>query len=182
MDPTTSPSSYDSFTLNGQLIPGIAEIISGGDIERDIQDQTQPQTGGANTVVRQRKNMVITYGIRMWTAAHFAALGPIEAMLVAGDSQTPVASYAYVDNRRPRVTKVVWQTDAALKTQKPGGPWQRVWTFHEYNRPTSYGGAVKPPQNAVEKAIADVSAQNAMLNKQLADMTAALQAAARAGK
>jgi hypothetical protein len=142
----TAPTTYDYFTLDGNRHPGLSVIESGGEASEKVEDQAQPLTKGANTVVRGTNNAVATYTVRMWTDAD---LGTWQntwiPMFLAGRQRTPNPRvYTLVDLRFSWVKRVIFEKLSPMKTEKPGGPWSWALTLHEYNRIAPYGGPLKP--------------------------------------
>ena len=65
-------------------------------------------------------------------------------------------------------------------TDKPGGPWSRTLTLHQYNSVSQYGGPIR-----VTSADKEIAAQQIATNAaadRLKDARAAADAARRAGK
>jgi len=177
-DPISSPSTHDVFVLEGNIVcPGVAIITSGGSQKEDVQDMQQPLTRGANTIVRATKNVVVTYEIRLWTSDHFTAWNAFEAMLRDGKGRTPPRSYTFSDPRLPWLSKVIVEEIGPEMKIARGGPWKHDVTFHEWKRIRAYGGAVQAPKTQAQIDIANLTTENAGLNKQLA----AAQKAAAAG-
>ena len=179
MNPIQNPASRDIFTLDGKFTcPGVAKIKSGGNQHVTVQDMGQPLTTGKNTLVRSVENIVVTYEIRLWTLADFAAWDTFEAMLAEGKARYPTPrSYVFGDLRIPRLTKVIVEDIGPEMVIARGGPWAHDVTFHQWSRVKQAGGAVRPPATAAQIEIASLTADNGALNNQLA----AAQAAARAG-
>jgi len=139
-----SPASRDYFTLDGQRSPGLAFITSGGEAAERIEDQQQLLTRGANTVVRGTKNAVTTYELTLWEQGHLETWTRWEAMFLTGRALTPPRVYSLVDLRYSWVTKVIFEAMTPEKRDKPGGPWIRTLTLHEYKRIRPYGGPLVP--------------------------------------
>jgi hypothetical protein len=171
------PASRDYFTLDGMRSPGYANISSGGEAAEKIEDQQQPLTRGSNTVVRGTMNAVTTYEIYMWTDAQLQAWNTWEAMFLAGRQTTPPRVYALVDLRYSWVSKVIFEKMAPEKREKPGGPWTRSLTVHQWVKVKKYGGPVVPGAidgllKAAEAEKAALKAQVAALSKQVAAIPA----------
>jgi hypothetical protein len=175
--PLESPASFDVFLLDGEASPPCV-ILSGGERVIEINDQGQPLTIGANSVVRMVKNITVTYGFKLWKPEHFALKTRWEAMLEAGGLKTNPRVYSLIDERVRYLKRVFYEGQTPQGVDAPGGPWNWKITLHEWKRIAVQLGPVRAPQNAVERAIQDVSAQNATLNWQLA----AMQARQKAGK
>lgn len=160
--------AYDYFTLSilGRS-PGVCKIISGGGHKVKIEDQGQPLTLGANSVVRQLPNIVTTWGFRLWRPEHFKARDRWrDTLIVNGAKQNPQV-YDIVDLRAPNLKRVIYEEQDPQDNEKPGGPWTWKLTLHQYSRLAPYGGPVKAPQTLVEKALVETGAANAALQKQL---------------
>lgn len=157
------PASRDYFTLDKQRSPGIARISSGGEAKERIEDQKQPLTKGSNTVVRGTMNAVTTYEIYMWLQEQLQAWNTWEAMFLAGRKTSPPRIYAFQDLRYSWVSKMIFEAMAPEKNDKPGGPWIRTLTLHEYNRIRPYGGPIVPgPLDDMVKAqVATVAGKEA---------------------
>lgn len=170
------PTAYDFFTLDGERSPGIAIITSGGNRKEKIQDQQQPLTTGANTVVQGSENSVITYQLQLWEIGHLQTWRRWESMFLAGRKQRPNPRvYTIVDLNVSWLTKVIYEDMTPQKPEKPGGPWTRTLVLHEYNRVKPYGGPIVP--GFLDKQLAAQGAVNAGLQKQLIGLQAASTAA-----
>jgi hypothetical protein len=163
-----SPHAFDFITLSelGRS-PGFIESFEGGGRRIEIQDQGQLLTLGANSVVRMVKNRVVTYHFRLMTVDDFATRDRWLAALESNGKRTNPKVYTITDLAIPTLKRVIYEGEDPQKKVRPGGPWDWTLILHEWNRIAPYGGPVKPPQTATERAIADLSAQNAALQKQL---------------
>jgi hypothetical protein len=177
-----APAAYDIFYLDGDTSPGVSEVDNGGDAADDIQDQRQLLTKGAFTVDRGWVNASITYKLTLITDADLAKWAAWEKMFLEGRNRTPnVRNYLYQDLRGGWVKRVIFERMTMQKKEKPGGPWIRTLTLHEYRRPAPIGGPIKPA-DALDKVILGNEATLKDLNQQLAQAQAASRAAARLGK
>jgi len=163
-----SPASRDYFTLDGQRSPGLAFITSGGEAAERIEDQQQPLTRGSNTVVRGTKNSVTTYELTLWEQGHLETWNKWEAMFLTGRALTPPRVYSLVDLRYSWVTKVIFEAMTPEKRDKPGGPWIRTLTLHEYKRIRPYGGPLVP--GALDDLLKAQTAENAANSKTIASL------------
>ncbi len=161
-----SPLSFDYFTLDGQRSPGVSKIASGGLAKEKIQDQQQPLTTGANTVVQMSENAIVTYELRLWLPGHLQTWNRWEAMFLEGRKRRPPRAYTIVDLRYSWVTKVIFEAMEPQKTEAPGGPWSRGLVLHQWVKTKPYGGPIKP--GFLDSEITAQSAKVERLTKQLA--------------
>lgn len=175
------PRDFDVFYLDADKCPGRAIITSGGERRDKIQDQQQPLTAGANTVVQYAENAVLTYQIYMWELAQLQKWQTWEAMFLTGRKRKPNPRvYGLTDLNVSWITRVIFESMAPQKNEKPGGPWTRTLVLHEYNRVKPYGGPIVP--GFLDKQLAAQTATNAALQKQLTGLQAgATQANAQRG-
>lgn len=159
------PSAYNTFMLDGQRCPGIS-VPSGGEAKEKIDDQRQPLTTGANTVVQFSENEVVTYTLTLWEIGHLQAWNAWEAMFLDGRSRRPPRVYSIVDLRASWLKKVVFQSMGMQAVENPGGPWTRTLVLHAWKRIKPYGGPVKP--GFLDAQIAAVQADTATLRAQQA--------------
>lgn len=172
----TTPRSFDFFRLDGERSPGRAIIMGGGNRKEKIQDQQQPLTTGANTVVQGSENSVITYQLHMWEPGHFDTWRRWEAMFLEGRKKRPNPRvYALVDLNISWLTKVIYEDMTPQKDEKPGGPWTRTLVLHEYNRVKPYGGPIVP--GFLDKQLTAQNQLNAALQNQLLGLQTASTAA-----
>ena len=159
-----NPSARDKFQLDGIYSPGISKI-SGGETKDEIVDQKQPLTAGANTVVRSSLNTVITYELTLWTRVDLQSWAAWEAMFLEGRTRRPPRVYKLTDGRFSWMPRVVFESMTPEEVVKPGGPWKRTVTLHQYNRVAPYGGPLTAPSpqdiknDVLRAANADKSAQ-----------------------
>lgn len=147
----TAPTTYDRPTFDGQTPPGLW-TIDGGDASEKVEDQAQPLTKGANTVVRGTNNAVPSYTVRIGYGTRQQIEADLQAwngtwipMFLAGRQRTPNPRvYTLVDLRMPWVRRAIFQSISPMATDKPGGPWSWKLVLHEYNRISPYGGPLKP--------------------------------------
>ncbi len=166
------PAAFDAFFLDGDTSPGISEIESGGDAADDITDQRQLLTKGATTVDRGWINSEVTYRLILLTDADLAKWLAWERMFLEGRNRTPnPRNYLLQDLRFGWVTRVIFQRMTPQKRDKPGGPWLRLLTLHEYRRPAPIGGPIRPSPNAKRLAAATQADNDA--EQQLANALAA---------
>lgn len=177
LNPITTPNAFDFFMIDGDFCPGLSKIISGGGKKLKVEDQGQPLTMGANTVVRLVENTVVTYGFKLWLPYHFEQRDKWQAMFLANGSRYNPKVYNIIDPRVPWLKKVIYEDVQPQGNEAPGGPWTWTITLHEWNRMKVAGGAVRP-KSALEQAIEDTSKANAVLNKELE----AMKAKTKAGK
>ena len=171
------PSSHDVFRLDGDVCPGFSVITSGGNHKIKIQDQQQPLTTGANTIVQGVENAVITYQIWMWEDVDLRKwTDKWEPMFLAGSKRRPNPQvYNLIDLRCAWLTRVIYEDMQPEKNERPGGPWTRTLVLHEYNRVKPYGGPIVP--GFLDKQLAAQTATNAALQKQLIGLQAGSTAA-----
>ena len=176
-----SPEDYDTFTLDGMVSPGKSEISSGGSAKEKVEDQQQLLTRGANTVVRGTVNAVTTYKLTLFTIDQLNAWKVWEKMFLEGKARTPKPRvYQLQDLRYSWVGRVIFEEMTPQATDKPGGPWSRTLTLHQYNSVSQYGGPIR-----VTSADKEIAAQQIATNAaadRLKDARAAADAARRAGK
>lgn len=147
------PRAHDVFLLDGDPSPGLSEIESGGDAADDIQDQRQLLTKGATTVDRGWLNAAVTYRLTLRTREELTKWLAWEKMFLEGRKRTPnPRSYLFQDLRFGWVKRVIFEKMTPQKRDKPGGPWLRMLTLHEYNRPAPIGGPIKAP-DALDKQL-----------------------------
>jgi hypothetical protein len=169
------PTVFNTFRLDGDLSPGVS-TIGGGEAEEEIQDQRQPLTTGANSVVQFSKNAVLVYTLTLWEDADLRKWeDQWEPMFLAGRAKRPVRVYKLSDRRVTWVKQVIFQKMTPQGIDKPGGPWTRVLTLHQYNRVAPYGGPVKPgfldaEIKAANQANTAKQAQLDALNKQVSSI------------
>lgn len=177
MSVRTTPTQYNTFTLDGDRCPGIAVITSGGERKIEIVDQGQLLTRGKNTVIRSIENVVITYGFKLWEEADFKKRDAWIAMLEEGTRRAQVRVYALGDLNAPWVKKVCLQGFKPQTPLSPGGPWDWQLVLHEYNRVKPFGGPLRPTTEQGRK--------NAVLSaeaKALSDKVDAAKARRAAGQ
>jgi hypothetical protein len=172
------PSARDHFSLDGDPSPGVSKI-SGGETKDEVVDQKQPLTMGANTVVRSTLNTVTTYELVLWTAADLKKWNQWEAMFLEGRKRRPPRVYTLTDLRFSWSGRVIFEAMTPEEVIKPGGPWRRTLTLHQYVRVAPYGGPLRPQTVDTQVLVATVQrdvAQNLLTAAQ------AVRAQARAKK
>lgn len=178
-DPLSHPRLFDFYTLDGERSPGVAEITSGGERDLNWTKQQGLLTVGASTILRYEEIAEVTFRHKLWLPGHFTAFDHLANKLNAGVDTRPVKAWVLGCRRLEhcRIAAVSLRKVCPLLGNR-GGPFTRDLTYIAYKRPKPFGGAAQAPKNAVEQAIADLSATNDNLNKQLD----AAKKAARAGK
>lgn len=178
---TELPKRYDYITLDGDRSPGLLVSIDDGDRKIEINDQGQLLTLGANTVVRQRKNVVLVYTFKLWEPGHLQTRDRWIKMLDEGSARQPPRVYQLADLSTPYVKRVILESFSNQKVDKPGGPWMWKLGLHEYNRVKTYGGPIKP-EDALDRIIKANDQRIADLTSRLAGPVAGATASARAGR
>jgi hypothetical protein len=174
--PIDIPSADNFFTLDRVRSPGIAKIKGGGFREEEWAEQQTPGETGSNNIFRFEKVATITYELEVWLPAHFTTLDALIANLNAGKAKRPPQAYRYLDMRVAHngIKSVAFGSLGPRMQPQPG---VQRWTYElklvERKPRAPFGGPVKAPQSDIEKAIAQVSNENAQLAKALDSLNAA---------